>query len=239
MCHFSGGIFYIAWAPWGSVIRKNLDSVTCRYKIILEIHLFWIDQGIAKFVLYCLKIHQSRSPLLRALSLITLLLTIMRVMMRLSVVMTLMMLSLERKMLTLGHRHALAPASSQPWLQSDHLECNELTNLNVMYLSSTKSHTETPVITKIRYTVHTAGIDSFSLMVSQNKRRDKISKPFVYLHTPHQDKISKHQANLEILVDEKISYKEYQKISCKLASLSKVVVVVVVVVVVCDISVFL
>lgn len=107
--------------------------------IILKIYLFWIVHNIAKFVLT--KIHQSRSTLLWPLSLITLLLTIMRVMMRLSVVRTLMMLSLERKMLTLGHRHTLAPAS-QPWLQSDHLECNELANINVMYLSSTKSQSQ-------------------------------------------------------------------------------------------------
>ena len=91
-----------------SLDRRNLDSVTFIFKIILEIHLFWIDQSIAKFVLYWLKIHQSRSTLW-PLSLITLSLAIMRVMMGLHVVMTidntweLMSLSLERKMLTLGH----------------------------------------------------------------------------------------------------------------------------------------
>ena len=33
-------------------------------------------------------------------------------------------------------------------------------------------------------------------MESQNRRKDKILKPFVYLHKPHQENISLNRANL-------------------------------------------
>ena len=62
------------------------------------------------------------------------------------------------------------------------------------------------LITRINFTIHTVGINSFSMYrYSTQARRwfpktnaDKISKPFVYFHKPHQENITKPSKSAKI-----------------------------------------